>query len=128
MMLKPDSRIKGEMVLMNWLKYRWVDDEKEIRDILGYKSVASVTVHMLFKYQDHKNIIRWHFIPMSADCFLWDWQGEAIEFLERDTEPNKHTDKTLIDKIIKAISGPRGKISQGEAVEWANEINRRRDK
>lgn len=126
MVLKPDERIKGEMVLMNWIRHRQGRSDEQIQDILGYASRSSVSVLRLFKHPYQTDRIKWDPIPMSPDCFLWNWQSEARDFLK--TRANNLADQTEINQIIKAIYEPRGRISQKEATEWADEINRRRRK
>ncbi len=126
MVLKPDERIKGEMVLMNWIRHRQGRSDEQIQDILGYASRSSVSVLRLFRHPYQTDRIKWDPIPMSPDCFLWNWQSEARDFLT--TRANNLADQTEINQIIKAIYEPRGRISQKEATEWADEINRRRRK
>ena len=123
MILKPDERIKGEMVLMNWMRHRQGRSDEQIQDILGYASRSSVSVLRLFKHSYQTDRTKWDPIPMSPDCFLWNWQSEARDFLKISTRTKNLADKTEIDQIIKAIYEPRGSISQREATEWADEIN-----
>ena len=124
MTLRLDPRIKSSMVLVNWIKYKWNKSDEQIQHILGYKSISSVKVLGLFSHQ-HEG--EWESIPMSPECFLWNWQSDASDFLrKRQSAPDSNREQ--IHSIISAISGPAGHITQKEAAKWMNEVNARRRK
>ena len=78
----------------------------------------------LFSYQYEGE---WEPIPMSPECFLWNWQSDACNFLrKRQSVPNADTEQ--IHSIIQAISGASCRITREEATEWAYEVNSRRRK
>lgn len=124
MTLRPDPRIKGSMVLVNWIRHKHNKSDEQIQDILGYKSISSVKVLGLFSHQ-HEG--EWESIPMSPKCFLWNWQSDASDFLrKRPSAPD--SDREQINSIILAISGPSACITQKEATKWMDEVNSRRRK
>ena len=125
MALKPDNRIKASMVLVNWIKHKWSKSDEQIQAILGYKSLSSVKVLGLFSSQYEGE---WEPIPMSPECFLWNWQAQAREFLLLKRLPAPDADVGQIRSIAQAISGQSGHITQEEAAEWAAEVNARRRK
>ena len=124
MPLRPDKRIKGSMVLINWINHKRNKSDEQIQDILGYRSISSVKVLGLFSHQ-HEG--EWDPIPMSPECFLWNWQDEAREFL-RKRQCSPHCNREQIHSIIQAISGSFGHITRKEAAEWTDEVNARRRK
>lgn len=124
MTVKPDLKIKGSMVLVNWIKYRQNKSDEQIQDILGYKSISSVKVLGLFSHQYEGE---WEPISMSPECFLWNWQSDASDFLrKRRSAPD--SDRAQIDSIIFAISGSSACITRKEATKWMDEVNSRRRK
>lgn len=124
MPLIPDKRIKSSMVLVNWINHKWNKSDEQIQDILGYRSISSVKVLGLFSHQ-HEG--EWDPIPMSPECFLWNWQDEARDFLHK-RQSSPRCDREQIYSIMQAISGPSGHITPKDAVEWTDEVNARRRK
>ena len=80
----------------------------------------------LFSHK-HKDETEWDPIPMSPDCFLWNWKNEACDFLDK-RRSNNLADTAQIDSIVKAIYESHDSMSPKEASEWANEIDDRRRK
>ena len=119
---KPDSRIKGQMVLMNWLKYRMHLTYDEIRDVLGLaKGSTTVQVYHRFDFQKSDSPL-WEKPVVTPEWFLWNWQNEAREYLsKRRFQPR--ADRREIDSWIQALSKPSSCIRPQEATEWAEEIN-----
>ena len=118
---KPDDRIKGQMVLVNWLKHRMDLTYDEIRDILGLaKSGTTVQVYHRFDFQRNGSV--WEKPVVPPEWFLWNWQNEAREYLSK-RRLQRGADTTEIDSWIQALSKPASRISLQEATEWAEEIN-----
>lgn len=123
---KPDPKVTGAMVLVNWLKHKWSMTYDQMRVIFGLAQVSSIGVLKRFEVNP-SNGTKWDrvFENVPPECFLWNWQDEAREYLlKRRSEP--YSDTGQIDSIIQAISTPSGHITPTEAVEWADEINSRR--
>ena len=122
---KPDDRIKGQMVLVNWLKYRMGLTYNEIRDILGLaKGSTTVQVYHRFDFQRSDSSL-WEKPVVTPEWFLWNWQNEAREYLlKRRHQPRADTRE--IDSWIQALSKPASRIRAQEATEWAEEINEAR--
>ena len=119
---KPDNRINGKMVLMNWLKYRMDLTYDEIRDILGLaKSGTTVQVYHRFDFQKSDNTL-WEKPIVLPEWFLWNWQVEAREYLQK-RKLCRFADTRQIDSWISDLSQPSSDISRHEATEWAAEIN-----
>ena len=119
---KPDDKIKGQMVLMNWLKYRKGLAYDEIRDILGLaKGSTTVQVYHRFDFQKSDNTL-WEKPIVPPEWFLWNWQVEAHEYLKK-RKFCRSADTRQIDSWISDLSQPSSDISRREATEWAAEIN-----
>ena len=120
---KPDPKITGAMVLVNWLKHRWGMTYNQVCSTLGLKQYSHIGVLRRFEV-NQSNSTKWQriFENVPPECFLWNWQTEAHEYLlNRQSQPE--ADKEQIDLIIRAISAPSGRITSDEASKWADEIN-----
>ena len=125
---KPDPRITGAMVLVNWLRHKRNMTYDQMRIMLGLAQNSSIGVLRRFEVNPSDGT-KWDriFENVPPECFLWNWQDEAREYLlKRRSE--LHSDAGQIDLIIQAISEPSGHITPTEAEEWAYEINSRRTK
>ena len=122
---KPDQRIKGQMVLINWLVYRRNLTSNQIRDILGL-AAGSTTVQTYRRFDfARSDSTTWEKPYVSPAFFLWDWQDEARKYLsKRRLQPE--ADTRQIDSWIQAISEPFSQITPEEASEMASEINEQR--
>ena len=119
---KPNDRIHGKMVLMNWLKHRMDLTYDEIRDILGLaKSSTTVQVYHRFDFQKSDNPL-WEKPVVLPEWFLWSWQAEAREYL-RNRKRYQSADTRQIDSWISKLSQTSSDISHHEATEWADKIN-----
>lgn len=122
---KPDRKIKGQMVLVNWLKHRKGLTDDQICVSLGLKSESSIAVLRRFEVSPSHGQTTWYKPDILPEFFLWDWQPEACKYLRRrQTKPEAN--KEQIDSWIQAISEPLDHITPKEAAEWANEINEAR--
>ena len=125
---KPNPKVTGAMVLVNWLKHKWSMTYDQIRVILGLAQISSIGVLRRFEVNPSDET-KWDriFENVPPECFLWNWQDEAREYLlKRRAEP--YSDAEQIDSIIQAISEPSSRITPTEAAKWADEINSRRRK
>lgn len=125
---KPDPQVTGAMVLVNWLRHKRNMTYDQMRVILGLAQISSIGVLRRFEVNPSDGT-KWDriFENVPPECFLWNWQEEAREYLlKRQYEP--YSDATEIDSIIQAISGPSGCITPTEAAKWADEINSGRRK
>ena len=122
---KPDPRITGKMVLMNWLRYRRDLTYDQIRDILGLAE-GSTTVQVYHRFDVAKSdSTTWEKPWVTPKFFLWNWQPEACEYLrKRRFYPGADTRE--IDSWIQAMSEPSSRITLAEASELASEINEAR--
>ena len=122
---KPDPRITGQMVLMNWLLYRQGLTANQIRDILGLAE-GSTTVQVYRRFDFAKSdSTTWEKPEVSSEFFLWNWQPEARKYLQRRRlQPG--ADTRQVDSWIQAISEPSSRITPGEASEMASQINEAR--
>ena len=115
------------MVLFNWIHHRRGESFKEIAEKLGYDSPSYVSASMNFRWTDGK---KWfsHNDPilMSAECFLWDWQKPACDFLTRYRLNKAKANKVYIHSIISDISGPAGQITEKEANKWSRDVENSR--
>lgn len=126
---KPDPRITAPMVLVNWIMYRRGKSDKEISKMLEHKHRSSVNRFSCFRAQDEAG--NWNNstdpIQMSSECFLWNWQSEACEYLKRRLKKvHQPTNRDEIQSIIDEISGSGGGITEAEAALWASEVKSRR--
>lgn len=122
---KPDPKIKGQMVLMNWLKHRKGLTSNEIRDILGLAK-GSTTVQVYHRFDFHRNDnTTWDKPFVPPKWFLWNWQGEACEYL-RKRKNQRQADIRQIDLWIQDLAKPSSRIRPQEATEWADEVNNAR--
>lgn len=121
---KPDPRITGQMVLVNWLKHRRGLTDDQISVILGLKSKSSIAVLRRF------DVLRagqttWDKSFIRSEFFLWNWQDEVRDYLlKRQSQPG--ADTAQIDSLIQIISEPSSRVTPEEAAEWATEINEAR--
>lgn len=121
----PDPRIKGQMVLMNWLKHRKGLTYDEIRDILALaEGSTTVQVYRRFDFAESDSTT-WEKPFITPEWFLWNWQGEAREYL-RKRKRQRYADTRQIDLWIQDLSQPSSRIRRQEATEWADEINNAR--
>ena len=127
---KPDDpRITAPMVLVNWIMHRRRKSDTEISEMLEHKHRSSVNRFSCFRAQDEHG--KWNNstdpIEMNPECFLWDWQSDACEYLNKRLEKVYQTaNRAEIQSIIKAISGSDGSITEAEAALWACDVKSRR--
>ncbi|RKU39471.1 hypothetical protein C6496_01760 [Candidatus Poribacteria bacterium] len=122
---KPDPRIIGQMVLVNWLKHKRGLTDDQISVILGLKSESSIAVLRRFEVNPSRGQTTWYKPDILPEFFLWDWQPEARKYLlKRQSQPE--ADTAQIDLLIQIISEPSSRVTPEEAAEWANEINKAR--
>ena len=122
---KPDPRITGQMVLMNWLLYRRSLTSDQIRDILGLAE-GSTTVQVYHRFDFAKSdSTTWEKPQVTPEFFLWNWQPEARKYLRR-RRLHRESDTRQIDSWIQAISEPSSRITPAEASELASKINEAR--
>ena len=71
MVMKPDPKIKAQMVLFNWIRHRKGLSNKEIAEMLGHSYSSTVSYCMNFRYHEEGN---WknedNPILMCPECFL----------------------------------------------------------
>lgn len=122
---KPDPRIRGQMVLINWLLYRRGLTYNQIRDILGLAE-GSTTVQVYHRFDFAKSdSTTWEKPQVSSEFFLWNWQPETRKYLrKRRLQPEADTRE--IDSWIQAISEPSSQITPREASEMVSKINEAR--
>lgn len=126
---KPDPRITAPMVLVNWIRHRRGKSYEDISKILEHKHRSSVNRFSCFRAQDEDG--DWNNstdpIQMSSECFLWNWQSDACEYLKRRLKKvYQSTNRDEIQSIIDEISGSGGGITDAEAALWARDVKSRR--
>lgn len=126
---KPDPRITAPMVLVNWIMRRRGKSYEEISKMLEHKHRSSVNRFSGFRSQDEDG--NWNNntdpIQMSSECFLWNWQSDACEYLKRRLKKvYQPTNRDEIQSIIDEISGSGGDITEAEAALWARDVKSRR--
>ena len=124
---KPDPKIKAQMVLFNWIRHRKGLSNKEIAEMLGHSYPSTVSYCMNFRYHEEGN---WknedNPILMCPECFLWNWQSDACEYLKnRLKKVSQSTNGDKIQSIIDQISGSGG-ITEAEAASWTYDVKSRR--
>ena len=121
---KPNLRITGQMVLINWLKNKRGLDDYEISVILGLKSKNSIAVLRRFESLSVGQTT-WDKSFIRPEFFLWNWQPEACKYLlKRRSQPG--VDKDRIDSWMQTISELSCHITPEDAAEWVTEINNAR--
>ena len=127
MVMKPDPKIKAQMVLFNWIRHRKGLSNKEIAEMLGHSYPSTVSYCMNFRYHEEGN---WknedNPILMCPECFLWNWQDEACDYLTKNILRHTRANIGYINSIIADISGSAGHVTEPEAAEWARDIDNRR--
>lgn len=126
---KTDPRITAPMVLVNWIRHRRGISYEDISEMLEHKHASSVNRFSCFRTQDESG--KWNNntdpIKMSPECFLWNWQSDACEYLnKRLNKVYQPTNISEIQSIIDQISGSRGNITEAEAASWAWDVESRR--
>lgn len=126
---KPDKRITAPMVLVNWISHRQGISYEDISEMLEHRYASSVNRLSCFRTQDESG--KWNNstdpIEMSPECFLWNWQSDACEYLnKRLKKVYQPTNISEIQSIIAQISGSRGNITEAEAASWAWDVESRR--
>ena len=127
MVMKPDPKIKAQMVLFNWMRHRKELSNNEIAEMLGHSYSSTVSYHMNFRYHEGGN---WknedNPILMDPECFLWNWQDEACDYLRKTILRRPRANIGYINSIIAEISVSGGRVTELEAAEWARDIDNRR--
>ena len=126
---KPDPRITAPMVLVNWIRHQKRKSYEDISEMLEHKHASSVNRFSCFRTQDESG--KWNNntdpIKMSPECFLWNWQSDACEYLnKRLKKVYQPTNISEIQSIINQVSGSRGNITKAEADSWARDVESRR--
>ena len=126
---KPDKRITAPMVLVNWISHRQGISYEDISEMLEHRHASSVNRLSCFRTQDESG--KWNSstdpIEMSPECFLWNWQSDALSYLnKRLKKVYQPTNRAKIQFIINAISGSNGYITEAEAASWSHDVKSRR--
>ena len=126
---KSDPRITAPMVLFNWIMHRRGKSYKDISEMLEHKYPSSVNRFICFRVQDQDG--KWNNstdpIQVSSECFLWDWQVDACQYLKKRLEKvSQPTNRDEIQSIIDQISSSDEVITEAEAASWAWDVESRR--
>ena len=97
--------------------------------MLEHKHASSVNRFSCFRVQDEYG--EWNNstdpIQVSSECFLWNWQFDACQYLKKRLEKvSQSTNRDEIQSIIDQISSSDGVITEAEATSWAWDVKSRR--